>query len=61
MTIDHSYPDDDDLRYEINNDATKFMEEVIMDKKVQPITTVEPFNEISDSFANRIALAYNSD
>jgi hypothetical protein len=60
MTIDHECSDATELRCETDNNTKTFLEDVIKDKKVQCIATIEPFSNIGESFAFRIASAIAS-
>jgi hypothetical protein len=57
MTIDHVCSDATELRCETDNNTKTFLEDIIKDKKVQCIATIEPFSNIGESFAFRIANA----
>jgi hypothetical protein len=55
MTIDHEASDATELRCDTDNNTKIFLEDIIKDKKVQCIATMEPFSNIGESFAFRIA------
>ena len=57
MTIDHVCSNATELRCETDNNTKTFLEDIIKEKKVQCIATIEPFSNIGESFAFRIANA----